>query len=158
MRIQRRQVVEQRAVLDVFHADPVDGVHLQEGEKALLVLGRAHLARHRVPLAQAELLDLRRGDVNVVRPRQVVVIRATEEPETVLQDLQDALVGDHPGIAGLGLQDFGDELLLAQAGDGARFQLFGHLDQLGHGGFAERGRVQLALGGCGGGCLLWLHL
>jgi len=65
---------------------------------------------------QVEAADLRRGDVDVVRTREVVVIGRPEEAETVRQGLQHPLPEDHAVLLGLGIEDGEDQVLLTQAG------------------------------------------
>ena len=114
LRVERGQVVEEDLVLRLLRRLVVDRLDLQQGEVALRVLRRPHLARDRVAGTQVEAPDLRGRDVDVVRPREVVVVRGAQESEAVGQDLQDAFRVDEPVALGLGLQDLEDQLLLAE--------------------------------------------
>ena len=111
--IEGRQVVEEDLVPGHRRVFEIDRLHLEQGEIALPLLGGADLAGDGVAGAQVEAADLGRRDVDVVGPRQIVVVLGPEEPEAVRQDLQDAAAGDDAVLLHLGLQDGEDELLLA---------------------------------------------
>ena len=113
------QVVEEDLVARRLRALEVDLVHLEEGEVLLPLLGGPDLAGNRIPRPQTETADLRRGDVDVVRAREVVVIDRAEKSETVREDLQDAGTGDDAVFLGLGLQD-GENQVLSSHAAGAR--------------------------------------
>ena len=107
LRVERGQVVEEDLLLRAVRRLEVDRVHLDEGEVALVLLGRADLAADGVAGAQVELADLRGRDVDVVRPGQVAVLGGAQEAEAVGQDLQHALGEDQalpspPARAGSG--------------------------------------------------------
>jgi hypothetical protein len=70
-----------------------------------------------------------RGDVDVVRTGEVVVIHRTEESEAVRKDLQDAGAGDDAVFLGLGLQDGKNQVLSSHAAGARNFQLVGQLCQ-----------------------------
>ena len=139
------QIVEQRHLLADVGVLVIDRLDLQQGEVALAVLGRAHLAADRVAGAQIELLDLARRQVDVVGTGQVVVVGAAEESVALGQHLQDALGEDQPVALGLGLEQTEDQLLLAQVGDPFEFVLLGDLEQFADGLLFQRREVQ-ALG------------
>ena len=67
VREERRQVLEQHAVLDALGRQAVDGVDAHECEVAFAVLGRADLAFDRVAGVKIEAADLRRRNVNIFR-------------------------------------------------------------------------------------------
>ena len=114
--IERGQVVEEDLLLRAVGRLEVDRVHLDEGEVALVLLGRADLAADGVAGAQVELADLRGRDVDVVGPGQVAVLGGAQEAEAVGQDLQHALGEDQPFLLRLRAQDLEDQLLLLHGG------------------------------------------
>jgi hypothetical protein len=61
-------------VLGLFRLLKVDILDLEQREIALALLGRAHLTHDRVTGAEVETLDLTGGDVDIIRPVQVVPI------------------------------------------------------------------------------------
>ena len=114
-RVERRQVVEEGLVARLLGRLEVDRLDLEQGEVALGVLGRPHLAGDGVAGAQVEAPDLGRRDVDVVGARQVVVVGRAQEAEAVGQHLEHALGEDEPVPLRLPLQDLEDQLLLAEA-------------------------------------------
>ena len=96
----------------------------------------------RVAGPQAELPDLRRRDVDVVRAGEVVVLGRAEEAEAVRQHLEDALREDQAEAFGLRLQDLEDQLLLAQRGRALDLELLRDLEELRHGVVVERPDVE----------------
>ena len=108
------QVVEGDPLLRLVRFITVDAFDLEQCEVTLPILRRPDLPEHRVAGAKIEPFDLRRADVDVVRPVQVVPILRTEETVPLCQDFQDALAVDEAVLFGLGFQDFEDELLLAE--------------------------------------------
>ena len=76
LRIERRQVVEEDFVARDLGVFEVDGFDFNQREVALAVFRRAHLSRDGVAGAQIELANLRRRDVDIVRAREIVVLRA----------------------------------------------------------------------------------
>ena len=144
LRVERGQVVEEDLLLRAVGRLEVDRVHLDEGEVALVLLGRADLAADRVPGAQVELADLRGRDVDVVRPRQVAVLGGAQEAEAVGQDLEDALGEDEPFLLRLRAQDLEHQLLLLHRGGAGDLQRLGHLDELLDAHLLEHGEVEAA--------------
>ena len=71
----RREVLEEDLRLGVLRRLAIDLVDLHQREVALAVLGSADLALDRVSRVQVESPDLRRGDVYVVRAREVAGVR-----------------------------------------------------------------------------------
>ena len=93
----------------------VDRLDAQQGEIALVLLGRADLPRHRGPGAQAEAANLARRDVDVVRAGQVVVIGAAQEAEAVGQDFQRPFAEHQAVELHPLLENFEDQVLLLDA-------------------------------------------
>ena len=93
---ERREVVEVDTVGDGVGLAVVDGVDADEREEALAFLRRADLAVHGVTLLQAEPLDLRGRDVDVVGGGEVVELGRAEETVPVRQDFEHADFADHP--------------------------------------------------------------
>jgi hypothetical protein len=108
----------------------VDRLDLDQGEVALPFLGLPDLAGDGVAGAQVEAPDLARRDVDVVRTREVVVLRGAQEAEAVGEALEHPLGEDQAALLGLSLQDLEDQLLLAHAGGALDPQVLGDLGEL----------------------------
>ena len=91
---------------------------------------------------QVELADLRRGDVDVVGPRQVVVFGRAQEPEAIRQAFQHALGKDQAALFSLGLEDFENQFLFAQTGGAGNPHVLSHLVQLLDTHILERHQIQ----------------
>ena len=70
-REKRGEVFEEDFVFADFGMIAVDAVEADEGEIAFIVFGNAHAAFDGVARMQVEAADLCRGDVDVVRTREV---------------------------------------------------------------------------------------
>jgi len=123
--VQRREVVEEDLVARLLGPLEVDGVDLQEGEVFLPFLRRPHFAGDGVAGPEVEAADLRGGDVDVVGPREVVVIDGPQEPEPVGEGLEHPFAVDGPVLFGLGLQDGEDEVLPAHAACAGHVEFLG---------------------------------
>ncbi len=130
-RVERREVVEEGLVARLLRRLEVDGLNFQEGEVALGVLGRPHLAGDGVAGAEVETADLGGRDVDVVGARQIVVVGGAEESEPVRQHFEHTLGEDEPVPLCLSLQDLEDQLLLAEAAEPLHAKLLGDIVQLG---------------------------
>src|SRR5262249_16343485 len=109
---------------------PVDAVDPQEREVTFGFLWRTNGAGDGVAGAQREAPDLRRRDVDVVRAREIVVVRRAQEAEAVGQGLEDAVGPDLALLVGLGVQEGEDELLPPHRGgalDGVLVRELGEL-------------------------------
>jgi hypothetical protein len=93
-REKRRHEFELYAVADVLRFQSVDVRHAYQREILLALFGRADRAGHRVARLQSEELDLGRGNVDVVRGVQVVVIGRAQESVAVRHHFQNAFTGD----------------------------------------------------------------
>ena len=124
------QVVKKDLVAGRLGAFEVDLIHLEKGEILLPLLRGADLAGNGIPRPQAEPPDLRRGDVDVVRTGEVVVIHGTEESEAVGQDFQHAGAGDNAVFLRLRLQNRENQVLTAHAAGARYLQFLGQLCQL----------------------------
>ncbi len=140
----RGEVLEVRAAPRELGVDAVHCFDTQEREVLLRVLRRAGLAGDEVAGAQADAPHLARGHVYVLRRGEEV--RAAEEAEAVLDDLEDALGEDVPLGLRLGLKDAHDDVVFrrgtGEVGDpellgGLEHLLWVHLEELGD-------RVELA--------------
>ncbi len=120
-------------VLDRFGVLEIDRGDLEQREIALAVLRRTDRAFHRVAGAKAEAADLRRADVNVVRPREVIGFRRAQEAEAVLQDFDHALAGDLHIALGQFLQDREQHVLLAHGRCVLDLELLGERQKIGGG-------------------------
>ena len=89
--VARLEVVERDPVLGLFRLFKVDVLDLEQGQVALALLGRPHLAHDRVAGAQIEALDLAGRDVDVVGAVEVVPVLAAKESVAFGQDFQHAL-------------------------------------------------------------------
>ena len=114
--VERRQVVEQDLVLGVLGRLEVDLFDLEQGEVALALLGRSDLTVDRVAGLEIEASHLRRRHVDIVRSSQVVLVRRSQEPEAILQNLQHTLGEDLTMFGRLGLEDRKQQVGLAHAG------------------------------------------
>ena len=162
LRVERRQVLEEHLLARPFRRLEVDRFDLDQREVALAVLGRPDLAGDGVAGVEVELADLRRRHVDVVRPRQVVVIGGAQESEAVRQHFEHALGEDQPALFRARLQDLEDELLLAHAGRAGDVEPLRDLGQGADAHVLQRRQLQffrrrgggsaVAFGGCGGGC------
>src|SRR5204863_466504 len=130
-RVERREVVEKDLLARLVRRLEVDRLDLEEREVPLRVLRRTDLAGDGVAGAQVEASYLGGGNVDIVRPRQVVVVGGAEEPEAIRQDLEHALGEDETVLLGLGLEDLEDELLLPEPAQVLDVQIAGDLIQLG---------------------------
>ncbi len=144
--IQRRQVVE----VDLLHGHlwrlEVDRLDLDQSEVALTLLGRSDLPRDRVTGVEVEAADLRRRDVNVVRAREVVVLRRPEKAEALRQNLEYALTEDQPLRLGLVLEDAEDQILAAHPGRVLDPEALGRRAQLADAHLLELVEVEAPLG------------
>ena len=156
--IERRQVLEEHALLAAGGRLEVDRLDLDQREVAFAFFRRADLAGDGVAGVQVELADLGGGDVDVVGAGEVVVVGGPQEPEAIRQHLEDAFGEDQPGLLGAGAEDLEDQLLLAHAGRARNLEVARDLGQRGRRHILERREVEgLGLGfagrgGCVGGC------
>ncbi len=146
------EVLEEDALFAAGGRFEVDRFDLDEREVTLALLRRPDLAGHRVAGMQVELAYLRRRDVDVVGPGQVVVVGGAQEAEAVRQHLQHAFREDETALLGPGAQDLEDELLFAHPGGAGDVELPRHFGEGGHahllqGGEVERDYLVLLWGG-----------
>ena len=122
LRVERREVVEEDLVARFFGRLEVDGFDLDEREILFAFVRRAHVAADGVAGLEVEFADLRGRDVDVVGAGQVVVIGGAEEAVAVREDFEDALGEDVAFFFALRLEDFEDEVLLAEAAGAGDFE------------------------------------
>ena len=122
--IERRQIVEEDFIFGQFRILKINRFHLEQGEIAFAFLRRTNLAGDGIAGAHIEPADLRRGDVNVIWTRQIVRARGAQESKPVGENLQDAFAKDQAIFLSLRLQDFKNQLLLAQATGPGDIKLF----------------------------------
>ena len=128
---QRRQIVEIDLVLGLFRVLEIQRIDFQQREIAFAFLRTANVAFDRVAGAQSEATDLRGRDVDIVRPRQIVGVRRTQESETVGENLDDTLADD-VGFLNRELLENGEHQLLLAHGAGVLDPFFFRKrDQLG---------------------------
>src|SRR3954468_22949091 len=99
---------------------------------------------------QIKFANLRRGDVDVVRARQVVVIWRSQEPESIGERFQHALGEDQAALLGPRFEDLEDQLLLPHAGRSRHVELLRNLRERSDAHILERGKID-ALYFLGGG-------
>ena len=90
-------------------------------------MGGTNAAVDGIARFEVESLDLRWGNIDVVRAWQVVVIQGSQKTKAFRQRFEDAFTPDFAAQSGLMLQNFVDEFLSAQVG--CIFDL--HLDSFG---------------------------
>ena len=130
VRIERRQIVEVDLVPRLFGILEIERVDLEQREVALAFLRAADVAVDGVAGAQAEAADLRRRDVDIVRPRQIIRLRRAQKAEAVRQNLDDAFA-DNVGFARRELlEDTEHQLLLAHGAGVLDLELLGERDKL----------------------------
>src|SRR5690606_19337148 len=117
-------------VLGLLGVVTVDRLDLEQRQIALALLRRPDLTEDRVPGPEVETLDLRRADVDVIRPVEVVPVLGPEEAVSLGQDLEHALAAqDHVAVEQF-LLDPEDEILFTKAGIVRDIALLRHLVQL----------------------------
>jgi len=131
VRVERRQVVERDAVPRFVRVLEVDAVDLEKRKIALCVLGRADFALDGVARAQAELADLARRYVDVVRSGEIIGFRRAQKAEAVRQNFQNAIAVDGFFLLGLRLQDGEHHFLLAHRSGVFNMHFFGKSQQFG---------------------------
>ena len=85
---ERCQILKRHTFSRLLGQQTIDADNLRHGEETLIILRRTHGALHRVTGLECILADLLLGDIYIVRRRQVVIIRRTEETVPLGQDLQ----------------------------------------------------------------------
>src|SRR5262245_32742834 len=87
-RMERRQIVERHDVGGLVGFLEIDRLDAKQREVTLGFLGRTNLTGNRNARLETESANLAGTDVDVVRARQVVVIRTAEEAEPVGKDFK----------------------------------------------------------------------
>jgi hypothetical protein len=128
--VQRREVLECGQIVQQRRVAAVDLLHPQQRKVRLGLFGRTNESPHDRALAQAEPSDLRGADVHVVGRRHVGVLGAAEKAEPVGQDCQRPLAHHQPLLAGPGLEDLENQLLLGQGRVVLDLLLLGDFGQL----------------------------
>ncbi len=112
-----REILEQHFVARAVGRVIVDLTDLQQREIALAILGRTDQAGYRVAGTEVEAPDLAGRNIDVVGAGKVRTVGRAQEAEAVLQDLEHAIAIDALAVAGVGLQDREDDVLLARTRD-----------------------------------------
>src|SRR5208283_5124332 len=81
--------------------------------------------------SQVELANLGRRDVDIVRAREIVVLRGTQEAESVRQAFKDAFRENQSALFRLCAEDLEDQLLFAHTAGAGNIQFLGDLSQIG---------------------------
>ncbi len=131
IRVERRQIVEGHFVPGLLGILEIDGVALQQREITLALLGAANHPLDGVAGAQRQAADLARADIDVVGAGQIIGVGRTQEGESVLQNLDDALADDLHIAARKLLEDGEHQLLLAHDGGVLDLLLLGENEQFG---------------------------
>src|SRR6476646_63808 len=132
LRIQRRQVVEENLVAGLVGRLEVHRFDLDQREILFALMRRTYLAADGVTGFQIEFADLRRGNVNIVGARQIVVVGRAEEAITVRKDFKDTFGEDVAFLFALRLQDLENQILFAHAAGAGEVERAGNFSQLGY--------------------------
>ena len=108
----------------------VNGLHLEEGIKAFVILRRSNLARHLMTRPQVESLDLRRRDINIIWTGEVVVVLRPEKTVPFLHHFQHTGGEQFPLFFRTRLEDAHNQFLLLQAGIAGNFHLLRELGEI----------------------------
>ena len=141
--VQRRQVVEGDLMAGLLRRLKVDLADIGQRKVTLILARGLHHAVHRIPGAQGMLADHVRRHVDVIRTRQIVRLRRTQESKTVLHHLQHPITRDLPAILCAFPEDLEHHLALAHGRGVVDLQLLREGDevlrrlrfQIGEGGF-----------------------
>ena len=82
-RIKRREIVEENLVSCFLRWLEVDRIDFDQREIAFAFFRRSDLARNGVSGTKIEAANLRGRNIDVVRTRQIVVLRRAQEAETI---------------------------------------------------------------------------
>jgi len=129
LRIQRGKRGKMQAFRGGFRGYAVNGVHLEKSEIPFAFLGSPALAGNQIPRPQVELANLRSGDVDIFRARQVV--DRPQEPEAFGQHLEHALHEHQAASFGLRAQDGDNQFFFLHLSVILDLMLFRELVQLG---------------------------
>ncbi len=141
--VQGRQVVEEDLARQQVGILVVDRLHAQQGEVALVLLGRPNLTRYRRPRAQPKTPNLAGRHVDIVGAGQVVVVRTAQEAETVGQDLQRSFPVHQPIELHAFLENLENQVLPLHAGIVDEVLLARLLNQLAHRQLLQFGDVRI---------------
>ena len=86
---ERRQRLERYTVAHAVGAKTIDLKNLDHREELIALAGRPYRATHGVARLEAIVTDLGRGDVDIVRRREVVVVGRAKEAIAVGHHLED---------------------------------------------------------------------
>src|SRR5690348_12557075 len=95
-------------------------------------MGRPNLSTDSVASLEIEFADLGGRDVDIIWPRQVVVIRRAEEAVAVGKNLEYTLGENVAFLFALRLEDLENKILLTQTAGPGQIQGSGDLGQLGN--------------------------
>ena len=123
--IKRRQVVEIDAVTNFTGVGEINLINFQKSKIPLPFLGRANFTFHGVAGPEGEAPNLTGGYVNIIRARQVIGFRATQEAEAVLEHFKHADAENSDVVFRQLLEDREHHVLLAQRRGVFDFQFFG---------------------------------
>ena len=75
IRIQGRQIIKQNLIFSLLRILEIDRLNFQQGEIPFALLWRSYLARYRISGMEIKAENLGWRDVEIVRPRKVIVAR-----------------------------------------------------------------------------------
>ena len=139
--VTRPKIVERNACLCPFGLITIDRFDLEKRQIALPFLGRSHLSTYCVASPQIESLDLRRRDIDVVRPVEVVPVLAPKKAIALWQDFENAFARERLAAIEQSLLDAKDQVLFAEAGIVFRSERVGEFTELGGGLALQLGDV-----------------
>ena len=128
--VKRSKIAEYHLFRKTIRLLIVDRLYTKQCEILLALLRGADLARYAVAAAQSESTDLRRRNVNIVRRREVIVIRAPQETEPVRQNLENAVAVHQAVLLDALFEYLKDQLLLRQTHVVLNAFLLGQLMQI----------------------------
>ncbi len=138
VRVQRGQVVVENPVARLLGRLEIDRVDFDQRQVALPLVRHADLPGDDIARPQVEFAYLGRGDVDVVRPGQVVVVGRPQKSVSLGEDLEHPFGEDQPVFFRLGLQDGENQVLFAHLAGFRDIVFFGDLGE-----FLDVERLQL---------------
>ena len=122
LRIERGQVIEENLVPCLFRRLEINRLDFHQGKIFFPFMRRTHVAADRIACLEIEFTDLRGRDVNVVRPREIVIVRRTKKAVPVGKDFKHPFGKDVTFFFALGLEDLEDKILFSEAAGARDFE------------------------------------
>ena len=127
--VQGGKVIKENLITRHFRVFVIDGLYFQKRKIPLGFFGLTDLSGDGVAGSQVKSTDLRRGNVNIVRPRQIVVVGCAQKTKSIRKDFKGSFTIDLTIFFKLGLKQGKNEFLFSQAGSPVNVKFFGHLSQ-----------------------------